>query len=142
MPDVNTLVAAAWPNHVHHELARRWLMESSSQGWASCPLVQSGFLRISMNARVVGTDIPFRTALSLLEKYTSDPNHVSWANAPTPSDWPHFVQTRVQGYRQVTDAMLLATVIHHDGVLATLDAGILSLLPAAEAYRVRVIAAL
>ncbi|MEX2444294.1 MAG: hypothetical protein WD492_11845 [Alkalispirochaeta sp.] len=23
LPDVNTLVAAAWPNHIHHHIARR-----------------------------------------------------------------------------------------------------------------------
>lgn len=141
MPDVNTLVAAAWPNHVHHELARQWLMASFTQGWATCPLVQTGFVRISMNARVVGTEVPFNSALRILERYTSDPHHVIWDSVPVPSDWPQFLQSRVQGYRQVTDATLLATVIHHDGVLATLDAGILSLLPAAESYRVRVVTA-
>ena len=24
LPDVNTLIALAWPNHVHHDAARSW----------------------------------------------------------------------------------------------------------------------
>ena len=48
IPDVNTLVAAAWPNHIHHRLARRWLLGASkrtydsvrnfSKNWITWPL--------------------------------------------------------------------------------------------------------
>ena len=36
---------------------------------------------------------------------------------------------RIQGYRQITDAMLLALAMQHGGQLATCDAGLRSLLP-------------
>ena len=32
LPDVNVLVALAWPNHVHHEQARGWFEESLPRG--------------------------------------------------------------------------------------------------------------
>jgi toxin-antitoxin system PIN domain toxin len=139
MPDVNTLIAAAWPNHIHHGQARRWLETETLSGWATCPVVQSGFLRISMNPAVVGQAATFATALTLLERYTSDTAHTLWESEAPPSVWPEWLKQRVQGYRQVTDATLLATAWHHGGVLVTLDSGLLTLLPQAHRSRVRVL---
>ncbi len=42
--DVNSLVAMAWPNHVHHRAVRAWFKEYESRGWATCPLTESGFV--------------------------------------------------------------------------------------------------
>ncbi|MFW5828495.1 MAG: TA system VapC family ribonuclease toxin [Alkalispirochaeta sp.] len=139
LPDVNTLVAAAWPNHIHHHIARRWLLTEGSQGWATCPMTESGFLRVSMNPTVVGREVRCSDALRLLRRYTSDTAHHEWKTVPFPRTWDAWLVDRVQGYRQVTDATLVATALHHDGVLATLDSGISTLLPAALVDRVRLI---
>ena len=139
MPDINTLIAAAWPNHIHHLQARRWLQEETQSGWATCPIVQSGFLRVSMNAAVVGHAATFAGALTLLEQYTADSAHTFWESEASPSAWPEWLQQRVQGYRQVTDATLLATALHNGGTLVTLDGGLLTLLPKSERSRVRII---
>ena len=40
---------------------------------------------------------------------------------------PEGVLARIQGYRQITDALLLAAAMRRGGVLATFDAGIASL---------------
>ena len=109
MPDVNTLIAAAWPNHIHHSRARAWFERETARGWATCPLVQSGFLRISMNTHVVGRDLAFADAVDILARYTADPGHVLWEAEPPPAAWPAWLRARVQGYRQVTDATLIAT---------------------------------
>lgn len=139
MPDVNTLIAAAWPNHIHHRAARKWLEEETAAGWATCPIVQSGFIRISMNAAVVGEEIDFVSAAAFLRRYTSDPRHLFWDADESPLAWPSWLRDRVQGYRQVTDAVLLATAAARNGILVTLDAGLLSLLPKNQRYRVHVI---
>lgn len=135
MPDINTLIAAAWPNHIHHLQARRWLETETQSGWATCPIVQSGFLRISMNAAVVGHAATFATALALLEQYTSDTAHTFWESEASPSVWPEWLQQRFQGYRQVTDATLLATALQNNGILVTMNGGLLTLLP--ESHRSR-----
>lgn len=128
MPDVNTLIAAAWPNHVHHRLVRAWFLEAADDRWATCPLVHTGFIRVSMNPRVVGRDVTFSEALYALTRYTEDPGHTFWA-MESPANWPASMRDRIQGYRQVTDAALLATAIANEGRLATLNGGITSLLP-------------
>jgi predicted nucleic acid-binding protein len=45
--DINVLVALAWPNHVHHETALHWFEVNHTYGWATSPLTQSGFVRVS-----------------------------------------------------------------------------------------------
>lgn len=69
---------------------------------------------------------------------TSDrePRQLPDVNTLIAAVWPEWLKQRVQGYRQVTDAMLLATAFHNGGTLVTLDGGLLALLP--EAYRARV----
>jgi predicted nucleic acid-binding protein len=41
--DVNLLVALAWPNHVHHQVALSWFQKNQASGWATCPVTQSGY---------------------------------------------------------------------------------------------------
>ncbi|MGH9896422.1 MAG: type II toxin-antitoxin system VapC family toxin, partial [bacterium] len=48
--DFNVLVALAWPNHVHHQAAVKWFLTNQSGGWATSPLTESGFVRVSSNA--------------------------------------------------------------------------------------------
>ena len=40
LPDVNTLIALAWPNHVHHDAARSWFVANRAAGWATCTLAE------------------------------------------------------------------------------------------------------
>ena len=49
-------------------------------------------------------------------------------------DLPDSIGTRIQGYRQVTDAVLLATAMRQGGQLATLDVGMEVLVPTRERH--------
>ena len=60
--DINVLLALAWPTHVHHAAAHRWFSGSASLAWASCPLTQLGFVRLSMQPAVVREEIRARVA--------------------------------------------------------------------------------
>ena len=44
--DVNVLIALFTPTHVHHQAAHDWFDEHHRAGWATCPLVETGFLGI------------------------------------------------------------------------------------------------
>ena len=54
-------------------------------------------------------------------------SHRFWALDRSMVDLPDAVLARIQGYRQVTDAVLLATAMKHRGELATFDAGLAQL---------------
>ena len=122
--DVNVLIALAWPSHVHHEAAHRWFRKQQADGWATSPVTRSGFVRISSNPRVFQPARAPSDAVILLADITALPGHHFWADRIDLCRTPHVEIARVVGYRQVTDAHLLAMALDHGGMLATFDQAI------------------
>jgi toxin-antitoxin system PIN domain toxin len=130
LPDLNVLVAAAWPNHLHHRAARLWFTEHAGEGWATCPLTQSGFLRLSSNPRFVEDAVPPGEARLLLERMTRFGDHRFWPDdLDWTREWDLLPLSRVTGHQQITDAYLLALALKHGGRLVTLDRALPELLP-------------
>lgn len=128
--DVNALVALAWPNHVHHETALTWFQDNQHLGWATCPLTQSGFIRVSSNERVLVDAKSPREAMEYLRHVTALPHHRFWIDDVSLIETPYLANERLVGYRQVTDAHLLALALRQGGRLATFDRSIRQLVPA------------
>lgn len=122
--DVNVLVALAWPNHVHHDAAHAWFSEHRINGWATCPITEAGFVRISCNPAAVGQTVTPSDAVGLLRSLIQQESHSFWPLEISMAELPEDMLTRVQGYRQITDTVLLATAIQRNGLLATLDSGL------------------
>ncbi|NJL26657.1 MAG: PIN domain-containing protein [Thermoanaerobaculia bacterium] len=127
--DVNFLVALAWPNHVHHTAALAWFERHHGEGWATCSVTQSGFVRVSSNKAVLPEAKTPHEALFLLRRIVALPHHVFWVDDVSLASSEHVDASRLLGYRQVTDAHLLALALRHGGRLATLDAGVRELVP-------------
>ena len=127
--DVNVLVALAWPNHVHHETAGRWFAENQRQGWATCPLTQSGFVRVSSNHRLIPEARSPGEAVLALRRIVALPHHVFWPDDVSLAVSRFVALEKLVGYQQVTDAHLLALALRKGGRLATLDAAIRGLVP-------------
>jgi toxin-antitoxin system PIN domain toxin len=132
--DVNMLIALAWPSHVHHTLAHAWFSRHSADGWASCPLTQCGFIRISSNRKIIPEAVAPRHAVALLRRITKLPGHVFWPDDIMWSD-PCIPEDFLVGHRQVTDAYLLGLAIRNKGRLITLDKGLSSLLTSSSPNR-------
>ena len=122
--DVNALVALAWDSHVHHAAIRAWFTANESAGWATCPITESGFVRVSSNPIVLPSAIGVDAARGVLATLRARPDHrfltddVSMGDSDVPS---------IAGYRQVTDAHLL-TLARRRGVrLVTFDSSILAM---------------
>jgi predicted nucleic acid-binding protein len=98
-----------------------------SEGWATIPATQTGFLRVSMNKAVTGIEVGLATALTVLEQLLQKGSHMPVECAPVPAAWPTWLTTRIQGYRQVTDAGLIATAHRSGCVVATVDSALLDL---------------
>jgi uncharacterized protein len=127
--DVNLLVALAWPNHVHHRAALHWFKRHQEAGWATCPLTQSGFVRVSSNPQAVSDARSPAEAVLLLRRIVALPGHEFWHDdVSLASEW-FLEEVRLVGYRQVTDAHLLRLAAQRGGRLATLDGKIRHLLP-------------
>jgi toxin-antitoxin system PIN domain toxin len=127
--DVNLLIALAWPSHIHHSQAQNWFARKGRKGWASCPMSQAGFVRISSNPKFIDGAVAPKEAILLLRKVAGASNHQFWPDdvnfaGQSPGSFRYLI-----GHRQVTDAYLLAIAISRQGMLATLDPGIRSLIP-------------
>ena len=102
-------------------------MRIGATGWATCPLTESGFVRVSSNRRAIpGASTPAE-AIALLGRLRQLEGHVFWTDDVSPADSAATPFARVIGYRQVTDAHLLALALRRGGVLATLDRGLAEL---------------
>ncbi|MGH9423086.1 MAG: TA system VapC family ribonuclease toxin [Thermoanaerobaculia bacterium] len=128
--DVNLLIALAWPNHVHHRAALKWFERNRKSGWATCPLTQSGFVRVSSNPRVLGSTRSPREAIDLLRRIVAAPDHVFWHDDISIAASEFVDETRLLGHGQITDAHVLAIALRNGGRLATLDRAIRHLVPA------------
>ena len=128
--DVNVLIALAWPNHVHHDAARSWFNDRRKGGWATCPLTESGFVRVSCNPTAVAHSVTPGDAITLLRRLTRLESHSFWPLDRSLVDLPAEILVRIQGYRQITDAVLLAAAMQRGGELATLDTGLAQLVAA------------
>lgn len=127
--DVNALVALAWPNHVHHGAITEWFGETGRDGWATCPMTQAGFVRVSSNRRVIPDARSVGEAVEHLRRLCDVGDHAFWSDEIAWTDPAGPASGRVQGYRQVTDAHLVALAARRGGTLVTFDAGARQLSP-------------
>lgn len=122
--DVNALVALAWDSHVHHVAIRAWFAAHSADGWATCPITESGFVRVSSNPKVLPSPIGVEAARGVLAALRGRAGHrfliddVSIAAEDVPA---------MAGHRQVTDAHLVALARRRETRVVTFDAGMLAL---------------
>ncbi len=126
--DVNALIALTWPTHVHHGQTRRWFERNSGSGWATCPITQLGFARISSNPKIVRDAVSPREAVAMLARLAALPGYEFWPDDMPVAERGPFASLAFVGHRQTTDAYLLALAQNQEGKLATLDSGIAELI--------------
>ena len=133
--DVNLLLALAWPNHIHHDAAHRWFATQRAKGWATCPLTQLGFVRLSSQPSVVKTTVSVSEAIRALEINLSAVEHQWWPLEYGVVQILPEIRNRLMGHHQLSDALLLDLAIRKGGKLATLDQRLEHLLPAGSQHR-------
>lgn len=119
--DVNALVALAWDSHVHHSRIRDWFSKHADSGWQTCPITESGFVRVSANPRVLPHPIDVKSARDVLRGLRQAGSHRFLGDDVSVAD-PEFPE--IHGYRQVTDAHLLMVARRNSELLLTFDAAI------------------
>ena len=115
--DVNLLMALLWENHEHHPTARRWLRGLT--GFATCPVAQLGFARVSSHP-LLGYGMSPDQAFSILRRLLADPRHRFVPDDLSCED--RVVRTDLMGgASQITDHYLVALARQHHLSLATFD---------------------
>jgi uncharacterized protein len=142
-PDVNVLIAAFREEHVHHLKARDWLLQACAQsavargstGQPGSALrlitpVMASFMRLVTNARVFAIPTQTHQAVEFLDALLDCPGI---AILETSSEWPVLRQLCLEknlSANAIPDALIAATVVQNNEVLATFDRDFLGLLPA------------
>lgn len=119
--DTNVLIALLWPSHAHHTRAVRWFTRHRSNGWATCPFTQAGFVRIVSNPAFSRDAVTPRDAVGVLAANTASKDHAFWPDELPLAEAVDFAGSKLLGHPQVTDAYLLGLVLRRGGRLATLD---------------------
>jgi toxin-antitoxin system PIN domain toxin len=119
--DVNVLVALFHAEHVHHELAHDWFADHRADGWATCPLTENGFLRVSAQLAEGDATLRPHVIADHLRRLCADTAHAFWPDAVSLLDDSVFDLRHVRGHRQLTDVYLLGLARSRQGSLATFD---------------------
>lgn len=131
--DVNVLIALCDPAHPHAAPARRFFGAGLARGgWATCPLVENGFLRIFGSRKYPGGPGSPQAARTLFLGLLASPGHQFWPDEISLLTLPSF--PRLPASDDLTDLYLLALAIKHGGRFATFDQGLdASLVPGGPA---------
>lgn len=118
--DVNVLVALFDPDHVHHEAAHDWFAEHRTNGWATCPVTENGFVRVVSHAQYGAAGRPAEI-VERLRRFCTGAHHAFWPASVSIRDDRVFKPSFIRGHRQLTDIYLLGLAVSHHGCLATFD---------------------
>lgn len=121
--DVNVVIALLDVDHSLHDRAIAWFSAHGPEGWASCPIVQNGCVRI-MSHPGYPNHLPAKLIVERLRDATHDPTHAFWPDDISLLDATRFDAGRIHGPRRVTDLYLLALAVHHRGRFVTFDASL------------------
>lgn len=123
--DVNLVIALLDPDHAFHNRAHDWWAAHQQAGWASCPIVENGVVRIMSNPGY-SQKVRFSPAdlISTLQEFTAQTDHEFWPDDISLRDQQAFLVERMHSSRQLTDLYLLSLAIRRGGALATFDQGI------------------
>ena len=119
--DVNVLVALFDPDHVHHEVAHDWFAAHRTEGWATCPATENGFVRVLSNPAYNGTLTRLEAIVERLRMFCASGQHHFWQDAVSVTDLAAIRPSYMRGHRQLTDVSLLALATRMGGRLTTFD---------------------
>lgn len=117
--DINVLIALADFDHVHHEETEAFFQKFCRNGWATCPLVENGFIRIFGHPKYPQGPGTTHGARSVLHRLLSRPGHQFWPDSISLADAT--AHPNLPGFRDLTDYYLLALAVDHHARLVTLD---------------------
>lgn len=136
-PDVNVLVAASRPDHLHHATAANWLRKARSDAqrgrrFEVLPMVAAGFLRLVTHPKVFADPTPTEYALDFVDALLQTPGV---RMTTLGEEWPAVQQlcrSKTLAGNAVPDAWIAATVKSNGLHLVTFDRDFSQLLDSSD----------
>lgn len=136
-PDVNVLVAAFRPGHIHHEAAPAWLhtirrqCAPGSAGVTLMPVVIAGFLRLATNPRVFTPPDTPELAMAFIDALLATPGIALYDGQAWPQLRSKVLVLHLRG-NDVNDAWIAAAAEAAGEQVVTFDRGFRRLLAARD----------
>lgn len=119
--DVNVVIALLDEFHVHAAVVQRWFAARGDEGWALCPLVENGALRIIGHSRYPGSPGSPAGVAAALASLRQSAGFTFWSDDISLLDARRVDAGLLRTSAQLTDTYLLALAVLRGGRLATLD---------------------
>ena len=117
-----------WPAHEFHQLVSRRVAVIRVQGWATCPMTEAGFVRVSAQpSSKLGASL--EDAFRVLDVNRGEVDHIFWQQESSVLDLLPDIRRGLIGHKQLTDAILLDLAIRKSARFVTLDRLVRHLLP-------------
>jgi toxin-antitoxin system PIN domain toxin len=123
---VNVLLAIADTEHIFHRSIREWLNAHPGEEWATCPMTENGFVRVSSQPSYRGGTKAPAESIEMLRgmKSARVMRHTFWPDEISLTDASAVNIARLAGHRQIADVYLAALAFRKQGRLVTFDARI------------------
>jgi predicted nucleic acid-binding protein len=102
---------------------QRWFLEHAKKGWATCPIVENGVVRVVSQAEYPSGQRRPEEIVNTLQnlKVVARESHQFWPDDISLSDATLFRAEFILASRQVTDAYLLGLAAKRGGTLVSFD---------------------
>ena len=123
--DVNVLVALILSGHRDHGVVTRWLAGIGEVAWGTCVLTEAALLKVMTNPQAGGQTMEVsRETLAIIARH---PSHRFWPITQSCNSLTAPLAEHLFGHKQLIDAMVLGLAVSQNGVLVTMDRGMLHL---------------
>jgi len=119
--DANVLIALCDELHAHHNNAVRWFTASRKLSWATCPLTENAFLRVTSHSSYPRSTGSVTEQSRVLRELCDLPDHQFWPDGVSLLQrdiWSHVDHVKPA---DLTDLYLLALAVKQGGKFVTLD---------------------
>lgn len=120
--DVNFLIALLDRQHANYESAHRWINSvPKTWRWATCPITQNAFVRITGKPSYPNWLGSAAAALDSLRKNCSQENHTFWPDDVSLLQSEIWTQPQLVTSTHLTDLYLIALAVKNAGKLVSFD---------------------
>lgn len=104
-----------------HDAAHDWFDGIIETGWATCPIVENGVVRILGHPRYEGGPGSVAGAFALLQPWLREEHHRFWPDSLSLFDTSRIEPQALGAAGRITDAYLLGLAVSRGGKFATFD---------------------
>jgi len=119
--DANVLISLCDERHAHHASANRWFQRTGAASWATCPLTENAFVRITSRPSYPRSTGSVTEQLQVLRELCALPGHLFWPDEISLLDEEIWSATGHLNPEDLTDLYLLALAVKNMAKLVSLD---------------------